>query len=122
MGQGLIDKVDRALTFAIEVEHGLTRGDITNYDELRMDIVEKLEKLRDAPIRTEEPRVYGSLNTTPPSTTQHQHSTTQHRTAPHSTAQHRTAPHSTAQHCLTTRSSSRHVTAPHTCLAVVTAS
>ena len=92
MGQGLIDKVDRALTFAIEVEHGLTRGDITNYDELRMDIVEKLEKLRDAPIRTEEPRVYGTLDTTPPSTTQHQHSTS---TAPHSTS---TAPHSTAQH------------------------
>jgi hypothetical protein len=56
--QGLIDKVDRALTFAIEVEHGLSRADVVNYDEIRSDIVEKLEKLRDAPIRTEEPRVY----------------------------------------------------------------
>ena len=36
----------------------MSRGDIVNYDEVRAEIVEKLEKLRDAPIRTEEPRVY----------------------------------------------------------------
>ena len=54
----MIDKIDRALTFAIEVEHGLLRSDVVNYDDVRGEIVEKLEKLRDAPIRTEEPRVY----------------------------------------------------------------
>lgn len=32
--QGLIDNVDRDLTFAIEVETGVQRGDIGNYDEV----------------------------------------------------------------------------------------
>ena len=56
--QGLIDKIDRALTFALEVEGGLDRADITNYDEVRAEIVSSLEKLRDAPIRRENPKVY----------------------------------------------------------------
>jgi DNA polymerase epsilon subunit 1 len=56
--QGLIDKIDRALTFSIEVEAGLQRTDVVNYDDVRADIVERLEKLRDEPIRTEEPRIY----------------------------------------------------------------
>ena len=43
--QGLIDKIDRALTFAIEVEHGLARSDIVNYDEIRSEIVQKLENV-----------------------------------------------------------------------------
>ena len=56
--QGLIDKIDRALTFAIEVEGGLSREDIVNYDDVRAEIVSSLEKLRDAPVRRENPKVY----------------------------------------------------------------
>lgn len=33
--QGLIDNVDRDMTFAIEVEGGIDRSKITNYDEVR---------------------------------------------------------------------------------------
>ena len=33
--QGLIDNVDRDITFAIEVEGGIDRSKITNYDEVR---------------------------------------------------------------------------------------
>lgn len=56
--QKLIDKVDQALSFAIEVENGLQRSDVLNYEEVRADIVEKLELLRDTPIRSEKPYVY----------------------------------------------------------------
>ena len=34
--QGLIDNVDRDMTFAIEVEGGIDRRKITNYDEVRI--------------------------------------------------------------------------------------
>eukprot|EP01138_Halocafeteria_seosinensis_P012585 gb/GECG01012859.1/.p1 GENE.gb/GECG01012859.1/~~gb/GECG01012859.1/.p1 ORF type:complete len:2361 (+),score=256.66 gb/GECG01012859.1/:1-7083(+) len=56
--QKLIDNVDQALCFAIEVENGLERGDVLNYEEVRADIVEKLELLRDTPVRAETPYVY----------------------------------------------------------------
>ena len=86
--QGLIDNVDRVMTFAIEVEGGIDRRKITNYDEvsqlstilwslkwfhrgiysfflphilfsqIKAEIVEKLELLRDRPSRTETPFVY----------------------------------------------------------------
>ena len=56
--QGLIDKIDRALTFAIEVEGGLSRTDVVNYDEVRAEIVTALEKLRDGPTRRENPKIY----------------------------------------------------------------
>jgi DNA polymerase epsilon subunit 1 len=55
--QGLIDNVDRDLTFAVEVEHGVSRADIENYDSVRGAIIEGLEMLRDAPLRLEEPRI-----------------------------------------------------------------
>ena len=54
----LIADIDRALTFAIEVENGAQRSDITNYDEIRADIIEQLEMLRDTPTREEEPTIY----------------------------------------------------------------
>ncbi|EED94471.1 DNA polymerase [Thalassiosira pseudonana CCMP1335] len=56
--QSLIDNVDRDMTFAIEVEGGIDRRKITNYDEVRAEIVEKLELLRDRPSRMETPYVY----------------------------------------------------------------
>lgn len=49
--QTLIDKIDRALTFALEVEHDVQRCDVVNYDEVKAEIVRKLEALRDTPIR-----------------------------------------------------------------------
>jgi DNA polymerase epsilon subunit 1 len=56
--QGLIEKVDQALTFAIEVEGGIQRSEITNYDAVRTAIIEQLEMLRDSPIRVEKPVIY----------------------------------------------------------------
>jgi DNA polymerase epsilon subunit 1 len=56
--QGLIDSIDFALTFALENESGIQRSDVTNYDEVRNEIVEKLELLRDTPFRMEEPTIY----------------------------------------------------------------
>lgn len=56
--QGLIDNVDRDLTFALETENGTQRSDCINYDVIRQQIVEKLEQLRDAPNRQECPIIY----------------------------------------------------------------
>ena len=56
--QSLIDNIDRDLIFAIEVEEGKDRGDVLNYDEVRCNIIEQLEALRDDPIRTERPFIY----------------------------------------------------------------
>ncbi len=55
--QGLIDHVDRDLSFAVEVEAGIERMDIVNYDEVKDAIVEKLEMLRDSPVRIEKPHI-----------------------------------------------------------------
>ncbi|CAN0531942.1 unnamed protein product, partial [Ectocarpus sp. 12 AP-2014] len=56
--QALIDNVDRDLTFAIEVESGVQRDTVSNYDEVRSEIIEQLEMLRDSPLREEEPFIY----------------------------------------------------------------
>jgi DNA polymerase epsilon subunit 1 len=56
--QSLIDRVDRDMTFALEVEHGLQRSDALNYDAVKQDIVQALEMLRDSPIRSEPPKIY----------------------------------------------------------------
>ena len=56
--QGLIDNIDRDLTFFIEIEKGMKKSTITNYDEVRSEIVKKLEALRDNPNRKEEPYIY----------------------------------------------------------------
>ncbi|CAM9095659.1 unnamed protein product, partial [Laminaria digitata] len=56
--QALIDNIDRDLTFAIEVESGVQRDTISNYDEVRSEIIEQLEMLRDSPLREEEPFIY----------------------------------------------------------------
>lgn len=56
--QQLIDNIDRDLCFSIEVEGGMDRSEITNYDEVRSQIVEQLELLRDKPKRVEKPYIY----------------------------------------------------------------
>ena len=54
----LIANVDRDLAFYLEVENGVQRSDCTNYDSVRNEIIERLEMLRDVPMREEEPVVY----------------------------------------------------------------
>ncbi|KAI2497495.1 protein of unknown function (DUF1744) [Fragilaria crotonensis] len=56
--QMLINNIDRDLTFAIEVELGGDRSKVTNYNDIRSEIVEQLEMLRDRPKRTEKPYIY----------------------------------------------------------------
>ena len=54
----LIEGVDRAITFAMEVEHGIERAEATNIDEVRSAIIAQLEMLRDTPNREEMPVIY----------------------------------------------------------------
>jgi len=56
--QKLIDGLDSALTFELEVEGQLRREEITNYDEIRDKILTKLEALRDNQTVTETPLIY----------------------------------------------------------------
>jgi DNA polymerase epsilon subunit 1 len=56
--QQLIDNIDRDLSFAIEVEAGVDRSEIVNYEDVRSKIIEQLEHLRDRPKRKEKPYVY----------------------------------------------------------------
>ncbi|KAJ3380162.1 DNA polymerase epsilon catalytic subunit [Lobulomyces angularis] len=54
----LISEIDAALKFNIETEGKLTLADITNYEEVRDQIVNKLTELRDNPLRNENPTIY----------------------------------------------------------------
>lgn len=56
--QYLIDTIDSSLTFHIEVEEGLQRCDVLNYEEIKSQIIEKLEMLRDSPICNDKPILY----------------------------------------------------------------
>lgn len=56
--QELINKLDDMLTFAIEVENGTKRSEVTNYDEVKAQIKQQLESLRDRPDRHETPLIY----------------------------------------------------------------
>jgi DNA polymerase epsilon subunit 1 len=56
--QMLIDHIDRDLTFALEIENGLQRSEVQNYDEVKQEIVMALEMLRDSPVREEMPLIY----------------------------------------------------------------
>ncbi|KAI7872108.1 hypothetical protein BDF14DRAFT_1992796 [Spinellus fusiger] len=56
--QELIDQLDDALKFTIRVEEKKNLEDITNYEEVRDEIKQKLETLRDHPIRHESPLIY----------------------------------------------------------------
>lgn len=54
----LIANVDRDLTFALEIELDTQRSDVVNYENVRCEIVERLEALRDDPNRRERPLIY----------------------------------------------------------------
>ncbi|KAF8541905.1 DNA polymerase family B [Trichophaea hybrida] len=54
----LIDELDAALKFSIIVEGGKKLEQVTNYDEVRDSIKEKLLELKDVPQRKERPSIY----------------------------------------------------------------
>lgn len=56
--QLLLDQLDAALKFAVEVESGKSMDDVENYAEVRAAIADALVALRDRPQRVETPRVY----------------------------------------------------------------
>ncbi|KAL7751596.1 DNA polymerase epsilon catalytic subunit [Sorochytrium milnesiophthora] len=56
--QKLMDDVDRALRFTLENELKVDMRDVTNYDEMRTAIIDKLRGLRDMPQRLENPLIY----------------------------------------------------------------
>ena len=54
----LIDDLDAALQFSITVEEKKSLDDITNYDEVKAQIMEKLQNLKKMPNRNERPSIY----------------------------------------------------------------
>ncbi|TMW61838.1 hypothetical protein Poli38472_010901 [Pythium oligandrum] len=54
----LQDCLDRDLRFAIEVEMELSMDEIANYDEVKREIWEKLQALKEKPHRREKPLIY----------------------------------------------------------------
>lgn len=54
----LIGDLDGALKFSIEVEEKKKLEDVTNYEEVKAQIVEKLLELKEAPNRSERPLIY----------------------------------------------------------------
>jgi DNA polymerase epsilon subunit 1 len=49
--QQLIDNLDRDLGYAIEHDGGWQVSDVANYEEVKAEIQEQLESLRDTPNR-----------------------------------------------------------------------
>lgn len=58
LDQGLLDRLDETLTYALEKECGVARSSVTNYDEIREQIAAPLRDLRDRPNRIQEPLIY----------------------------------------------------------------
>jgi DNA polymerase epsilon subunit 1 len=54
----LLGDLDAALQFSIEVEEKKKMEDITNYDEIKAQIVDKLMQLKETPNRNERPLIY----------------------------------------------------------------
>jgi len=54
----LIRDLDAALKFSIIVEEKKSLGDVTNYDEVKAEIIAKLESLKGTPNRSERPSIY----------------------------------------------------------------
>jgi DNA polymerase epsilon subunit 1 len=54
----LLGDLDAALKFSIEVEEKKKMEDITNYDEIKAQIVDKLMQLKETPNRNERPLIY----------------------------------------------------------------
>ncbi|CAI5468278.1 unnamed protein product [Closterium sp. Yama58-4] len=56
--QMLIDKLDEDLVYALKEEGGMAVEDVSNYEDVKQSIVDKLSALRDAPVREECPVIY----------------------------------------------------------------
>lgn len=56
--QQLIDNLDRDLQYAIQVEGKMDLESVTNYGEVKSTILEKLVRLKNAPVREECPLIY----------------------------------------------------------------
>ena len=56
--QRLIDDIDDALVFALEVEGNIPREQVANYDEVRGQIVDALAAIKATPMREEKPVIY----------------------------------------------------------------
>ncbi|PQQ06361.1 DNA polymerase epsilon catalytic subunit A-like [Prunus yedoensis var. nudiflora] len=54
----LINNLDRDLQYAIRVEGKMDLESVSNYEEVKSSILEKLVRLRDEPIREESPLIY----------------------------------------------------------------
>lgn len=54
----LVNDLDAALKFSIEVEEKKKLEDITNYEEIKAQIVDKLMQLKNTPNRSERPLIY----------------------------------------------------------------
>ena len=54
----LIRDLDAALRFSIEVEEKESLDDVTNYDEVKSDIIAELVNLKTTPTRNEKPSIY----------------------------------------------------------------
>ncbi|KAK8101026.1 DNA polymerase epsilon subunit 1 [Apiospora kogelbergensis] len=54
----LLNDLDAALKFSITVEEKKSLDDITNYEEVKAQIVERLMKLKETPNRSENPLIY----------------------------------------------------------------
>ncbi|KAK9447075.1 uncharacterized protein V1518DRAFT_422137 [Limtongia smithiae] len=54
----LLDQLDSALKFCIEIESNMKLSDVTNYDEVKQKIAAQLRQLREEPKRTECPSIY----------------------------------------------------------------
>lgn len=54
----LMGKVERTIKHAVEVEEKIPLDQVTNYNEVCSEIVDKLSSLRDHPIRSEKPMIY----------------------------------------------------------------
>ncbi|KAG5492856.1 hypothetical protein JKF63_01436 [Porcisia hertigi] len=56
--QSLMDDVDEALRFTLEVENGVKLEEVTNLEEVRTTVLTKLAALRDRPHQQEKPFIY----------------------------------------------------------------
>lgn len=56
--QQLIDNIDRDLRFSLVVEMDIGLDRVVNYNDVRKQIVDQLEGLRDRPVRKEKPLIY----------------------------------------------------------------
>ncbi|XP_053408498.1 DNA polymerase epsilon catalytic subunit A-like [Mercenaria mercenaria] len=56
--QNLIDKVEGTMKFSIEVEEKIPMDQVSNFNEVCTDIIERLSMLRDCPNRLENPIIY----------------------------------------------------------------